>query len=205
MKLNYFLLLKAVNWKKMNSKPNRIDPSYRPRGVSWPECEKNAFYTLNDTFNKQKMQYITWRYGLHMLMVSSSTVAQHTNWIKSNTWDGKEKIEKKNTHNSIRNTRRWNRGKQNIEIKPINLNFSNECSAELRALSSKLVRCFHAVYLFSFGSLHRCYWLIYFMLFTLTAVSSYWNSFTWPIECNARMCILVLSNWNFHGNPDKQS
>lgn len=117
----------------------------------------------------------------------------------------RKKIEKKNTHNSIRNTRRWNRGKQNIEIKPINLNFSNECSAELRALSSKLVRCFHAVYLFSFGSLHRCYWLIYFMLFTLTAVSSYWNSFTWPIECNARMCILVLSNWNFHGNPDKQS
>lgn len=98
MKLNYFLLLKAVNWKKMNSKPNRIDPSYRPRGVSWPECKKNAFYTLNDTFNKQKVQYITWQYGLHMLMVSSSTVAQHTNCIKSNTCDREEKKSKRKTH-----------------------------------------------------------------------------------------------------------
>lgn len=62
-----------------------------PRSKFARKRKKYAFYTLNDTFNKQKMQYITWRYGLHMLIdffspcysIQNESRAEHT-WKDGN-------------------------------------------------------------------------------------------------------------------------
>lgn len=133
-------------------------------------------YTLNDTFNKQKMQYITFalRYVLHMAMVVRCNIR-----IESRAYHKKKRAAQpvsqpasqgKTKYNpSIRKVHKMkSKEKQNIEIKPINLNFSNECCWCWFLASFILLLFFFFV--FSFICFRQCF---FFLLMSISCVRSF--------------------------------
>lgn len=132
-------------WKNLvlNKTVQKSNFSIQPTNAAEWVCQKakkirilHIKWHLQQTENAVHYLAVWFAYAYRLFLA----MLQHTKRIKSRTH--MKRRQQRKTHNSIRNTTRWNRGKQqqqqNIEIQPINLNFSDglncECAFELLVL-----------------------------------------------------------------------